>query len=85
MSQLQAQLRKFAASSTKAKQPKGTRASLLFDGRKAAETDLETIYSLGVNGLAELFTHRCGFLCVCRERAVGGRAGNVLLSESAGA
>jgi U3 small nucleolar RNA-associated protein 10 len=58
MSQLQAQLRKIAATA-KAKQPRNERASLLYDARQAAETDLETIYALGLNGLEELKTHKC--------------------------
>lgn len=57
MSQLQAQLRKIAVTG-RSRQPKGYKASLLFDARQAAETDIETIYALGINGLEELKTHK---------------------------
>lgn len=50
-------MRKIAVSA-KGKQSRTAKPSLLFEPRQAAETDLETIYSLGVNGLAELKTHR---------------------------
>ena len=58
MSTLSNQLQKIGLNNPfkQALQQQRQRPSLLFDGKHAADLDLDTIYALGVNGLLELKT-----------------------------
>lgn len=51
---LAAQLQKLQPASRSVHLPRGGLPSVLFDARQAAEYDLDTIHSIGVNGLIEL-------------------------------
>lgn len=56
MSSLAQQLKKIGTADVTKGYEKATkhRASFLFDSKQAADYDIDTIYSIGVNGIAEL-------------------------------